>query len=162
MTISEIPKWFQALLWIKETVIFFPWTVTWVKSIFCLVFFLQICLLEGFRVWPDEYVVWRDSTGTNQNNDSSFKTIILFPSSLSGWDWRLLEGWSWKQKGPGLQGALSPHLCPTALSSCSPSPWRPPKSSCLQASAHAAHSVCTALLSTPVPPNCSASTYSIF
>lgn len=52
-------------------------------------------------------------------------------------------------------------LHPIVVSSCSQFPQMSPNASCLQTSAHAARSVCTALPSTLLPPYL-ASTYSSF
>jgi hypothetical protein len=66
----------------------------------------KYALADGFGVWPDQCIIWRDSTGTNHNNNTSSELNQYFVPFKPQWNGRLMA-WSVDprrgRKGPYLK-----------------------------------------------------------
>lgn len=101
--------------------------MTWIGSIFCL-FFLQICPLDGLKIWPNQCIIWSDSTGTNQNNKTVWAEPIFY-SLQTSMSPETEAFWSvGPSQGPWLRAAVPPYLIPYiwVILSCSQFPQRSP------------------------------------
>lgn len=139
----------------------FPWTVTWIKSIFCLF----VCFSYGYAYWVvskgDKISELSEATRLEQTKTTK-RPLSWIDISFPSMD----ETESLWSADPRSRRALDsmllslPDLRPMSQSSLAArSSPQIPKRLRLQASAHASSSVGTAHPSTPCLPICLASTY---
>lgn len=58
-------------------------------KVFFVCFFYKYTYWNGFKVWPNQCIIWSDSTGTKQNNKTSFELNEYFVPFKPQWILRL-------------------------------------------------------------------------